>query len=60
MCVVGGGLSQCGEFMLNNLRDKIQVYSLPRAWNATKVVLGQLGGHAGLKGAAALAFTAKL
>lgn len=57
MCVVSGGLSQCGDFLLKRLQKEIRIHAMPRAWDRVKVVLGTLGGKAGHMGAAALAFT---
>lgn len=56
LCIISGGLSQCGDFLLANLRNKIQIHAMPRAWGSVEITLGQLGGQAGQKGAAALAF----
>ncbi len=52
--VIGGGVSNFGEFLFTPIRETIQQYSIPAYWENLKIAPAQLGDNAGLVGAAAL------
>lgn len=56
VCVIGGGVSQAGDFLLNVIKHFTKVYALPRAWESVKIRQAKLGNKAGILGSAALAF----
>ncbi|MOA02900.1 Glucokinase [compost metagenome] len=53
--IVGGGMSAAGDRLLNSTRDTIHGHALQLSSKACKVVQAQLGGRAGMVGAAAYA-----
>ncbi|MNF05640.1 hypothetical protein D3C80_2054180 [compost metagenome] len=53
--IVGGGMSAAGDRLLNSTRDTVQKHALQLSSNACRIVQGQLGGRAGMVGAAAYA-----
>lgn len=52
--VLGGGLSNAGEFLLNRVRDRIMRYE-PWLTQPTTIVLAKYGNDAGILGAAGMA-----
>lgn len=54
--LIGGGVSQAGDILLSEIKYYAKVNTLPRAWEAAKIVLAKLGNKAGILGSAALAF----
>jgi glucokinase len=54
--LIGGGVSQAGDILLNEIKYYAKVNALPRAWEAARIVLAKLGNKAGILGSAALAF----
>ncbi len=56
MVVLGGGLMQAGELLLDPIRREVLKWALPRAAAQARIELSQLGERAGLLGAARLAF----
>jgi glucokinase len=52
--VIGGGVSAAGDLMLDPAREELRARALP-PMNKTRVELAQLGGDAGMIGAAAMA-----
>jgi predicted NBD/HSP70 family sugar kinase len=55
MIVIGGGLAQLGHVLLSEIRSVVYRRSLPLATGNLPVVLSELGGRAGVTGAAVLA-----
>lgn len=55
LIVVGGGLSNMGELLLQPIRFSIKKYALPLSYSSVKIVKARLGTKAGLIGAVALA-----
>ncbi|WP_406072118.1 ROK family protein [Micromonospora sp. NBC_01638] len=55
MIVIGGGLAQLGHILLAEIRSVVYRRSLPLATGNLPVVLSELGGRAGVTGAAVLA-----
>lgn len=55
MIVIGGGLAQLGHILLAEIRSVVYRRSLPLATGNLPVVLSELGGRAGVAGAAVLA-----
>ncbi|MCA2216890.1 ROK family transcriptional regulator [Jidongwangia harbinensis] len=55
MIVIGGGLAQLGHVLLAEIRSIVYRRSLPLATGNLPVVLSELGGRAGVSGAAVLA-----
>ncbi|TBL69292.1 ROK family protein [Paenibacillus thalictri] len=53
--IIGGGMSAAGERLLKPVRDTIKHHALQLSSQACKVVPAQLGGRAGMIGAAAYA-----
>lgn len=54
--IIGGGVSLAGDILLSEIKYYAKVNTLPRAWEAVKIVLAKLGNKAGILGSAALAF----
>lgn len=52
--VISGGISLAGDILLNSVREKLKLYTMPPALENFEIVLGKLGNEAGVKGAAAL------
>jgi glucokinase len=57
MIVLGGGLMQAGNLLLEPIRREMAVWAQPFAARAVRLELTQLGEDAGLLGAAKLAFS---
>ncbi|MFC1496376.1 ROK family protein [Candidatus Margulisiibacteriota bacterium] len=55
MIIVGGGLSNMGETLLQPIRFAIRKYALPLPYQTVKIVRAKLGTKSGLYGAIALA-----
>lgn len=55
-CIIGGGVSQAGAYLLEKIKKYTQLYTLPKAWEAVEVRQAELGNHAGVAGSAALAY----
>ncbi|ALG14350.1 ROK family protein [Kibdelosporangium phytohabitans] len=58
LAVVGGGIAQAGDLLMDPIRRTLQDYAKLSYVDALRVVPAELGGHAGLVGAAALVITA--
>ena len=54
MIVVGGGVIEVGELLLQPAREELRARAL-HPMNATRVVVAELGNEAGVVGAATLA-----
>lgn len=50
--VIGGGVSQAGDFLLDRVREKADAYLFPPLREKAEIVLAQLGNEAGILGAA--------
>jgi glucokinase len=57
MVVLGGGLMQAGDLLLDPIRRAVPRWAQPRAASQVRIELTQLGGRAGLLGAAKLALS---
>lgn len=55
MIIVGGGMSAAGDRLLNTVRDTVQKHTLQLSSGACTIKQAQLGGQAGMIGAAAYA-----
>jgi glucokinase len=55
-CIVGGGVSEAGELLLEPIRRHLPDHCWPQIYNGVKVVAADLRNDAGILGAAALAF----
>jgi len=55
LIIVGGGLSNMGETLLQPIRFALRKYALPLPYQSVKIVQAKLGTKSGLKGAIALA-----
>lgn len=55
--VIGGGISESGEFYLELIRQSIQRYAIRECAENTRVCAAQLGNKAGIVGAAQWSFT---
>lgn len=55
LIVVGGGLSNMGEILLQPIRFALKKYALPLPYKSVKIVRAKLGTKSGLRGAIALA-----
>jgi len=56
LCVIGGGLSHAGKFLLDKVRFHAMLASISSAWSSVGIVTAKLGNKAGILGAGALAF----
>lgn len=54
--IIGGGLSQAGDILINKIKHTARVYSRTQAWDSVKIISAKLGNQAGILGSAALAF----
>lgn len=54
LIVVGGGLSNMGETLLQPIRFALKKYALPLPYESVKIVKAKLGARAGLQGAISL------
>jgi glucokinase len=52
--IIGGGVSQAGDFLLSKIEKSFHDYVIEQAGNACEVVIAQLGNQAGVIGAAYL------
>ncbi|MBQ3438037.1 MAG: ROK family protein [Fusobacterium sp.] len=52
--VISGGISLAGEILLNAVKTKLKLYTMPPALENFEIRLGELGNDAGIKGAVAL------
>lgn len=52
--VISGGISLAGDILIDNIREKLKLYTMPPALENFQIVLGELGNEAGIKGAMAL------
>jgi glucokinase len=57
-CIIGGGLSQAGDFLLRRVREAARGFTLPLFAEGLQVLPAELCNDAGLLGAAALAWEA--
>lgn len=55
MVILGGGVSEVGDVLLNPVRERVFDYCLPFYSRPLKIVTAQLGYDAGVRGAVALA-----
>jgi glucokinase len=56
LIVIGGGLSNAGDFLLDKVKFSAKLNSAPPAWSAVEIKTATLGNKAGILGSAALAF----
>ncbi len=56
MVVISGGLANAGKYLFQPLRRQVGLQAIPDACRNVKIVKGKLGDHAGVLGAAAVAF----
>ncbi|MGL4392922.1 MAG: ROK family protein [Fusobacteriaceae bacterium] len=54
MLILGGGVAQAGDILLNPVKEKLHKYALRIALDGLKIKLGELGNDAGIIGAAGL------
>lgn len=54
--IIGGGISEAGQFYIDELTQRVKVGALPVSFSNTKIVAATLGNRAGLLGACANAF----
>ncbi|HUI71924.1 MAG TPA: ROK family protein [Spirochaetia bacterium] len=54
-CLVGGGVSEAGELLLEPVRQRLPDYCWPEIAQGVKVIPAELGNDAGIQGAAAQA-----
>ncbi|WP_034550390.1 ROK family glucokinase [Carnobacterium funditum] len=52
--VIGGGVSNAGEFLLDKIQDYFNTFTFPAVQNSCKIRLAQLGNDAGVIGASSL------
>lgn len=52
--VISGGISLAGDILLDSVKEKLKLYTMPPALENFEIVLGELGNEAGIKGAMAL------
>jgi glucokinase len=55
-CIVGGGVSEAGEILLEPIRRRLPDHCWPQICQGVKVVAAELRNDAGILGAAAQAF----
>jgi len=58
--VLGGGVINIGEPLLNAVKQEVQVHVMEDAGAAARIVRAKLGGHSGVMGAVALALQASI
>jgi glucokinase len=56
LIVIGGGLSNAGDFLLDKVKVSAKLNSAPPSWSAVEIKTASLGNKAGVLGSAALAF----
>lgn len=56
VCIIGGGVSGAGKFLLDKIGRLTRMYCLPQFWETVEIRLARLGNQAGILGSAALAF----
>lgn len=54
--IIGGGISEAGQFYIDELTKRVKKHALPVSFSNTKIVAATLGNKAGLLGACANAF----
>ena len=54
MIVLGGGVSQAGQFLLDAVEEQLPRYLMYKTLPSPKLVLAKLGNEAGIIGAALL------
>jgi glucokinase len=59
LCLIGGGLSYAGKFLLDKVKFHAMLNTTPTACEAVEIAAAKLGNKAGILGAAALAFMKK-
>jgi glucokinase len=57
-CIIGGGLSQAGDFLLRRVREAVRDFTLPLLAEDLQILPAELRNDAGLLGAAALGWEA--
>ena len=55
--VIGGGLSEAGDFYIQKVSEKARSYAIPDCAVNTQIIAAALGNKAGSIGAASLVFT---
>ncbi|WGS63925.1 ROK family protein [Marinitoga aeolica] len=55
MIIIGGGMSKAGKFLINPIREKVNLYLMPSFRNSFKIMLSSLVEDAGILGASAAA-----
>lgn len=56
LIVIGGGLSNAGDFLLDKVKVSAKLNSAPPSWGSVEIKTASLGNKAGILGSAALAF----
>lgn len=54
--IIGGGISEAGQFYIDELTQRVKKHAIPVSFSNTKIVAATLGNKAGLLGACANAF----
>ncbi|WP_017495342.1 ROK family protein [Flavobacterium sp. WG21] len=54
--IIGGGISEAGQFYIDELTQRVKTFAIPVAFAHTSIVAADLGNKAGLLGACANAF----
>ncbi|MNL53010.1 hypothetical protein D3C87_1762260 [compost metagenome] len=54
--IIGGGISEAGQFYIDELTKRAKTFAIPIAFAHTTIVAADLGNKAGLLGACANAF----
>jgi glucokinase len=54
--IIGGGISEAGQFYIDELTQRVKTFAIPVAVAHTTIVAADLGNKAGLLGACANAF----
>lgn len=55
--IIGGGISESGEFYINNIKKRVAKLAMPDTIKHTQILRAKLGNQAGLLGCAASVFT---
>ncbi|MNL54326.1 Glucokinase [compost metagenome] len=55
--VLGGGISEAGQFYINEIKKRVLKRAMPDTVQHTQIVAAQLGNKAGLLGCAARVFS---
>ncbi|ADY52363.1 ROK family protein [Pseudopedobacter saltans DSM 12145] len=55
--IIGGGISEAGEFYINEIRNRVAKLAMPATISNTQIVRAQLGNNAGMLGCVANVFS---